>query len=170
VQQYRDLALVVFDGVPPQPDFTHAFFPFAAFDSARLDGGTAWAAADGAHLMLRASGPLAEVSEGPSAGCELRLAGRSGWWLLRLGSLDRHRALEAFAARFADLRPSGTGGDVVVNDPDYGPVLFNADGTVEAEGRRLDPTDWTVEGSRVILPAGSPPSAKDGPAPEAEGR
>ena len=27
VQQYRGLALVAFDGAPPQPDFTHAWFP-----------------------------------------------------------------------------------------------------------------------------------------------
>jgi hypothetical protein len=78
VQQYRDLALVLFDGLPPQPDFTHAFFPRAAFDGAGLAGDTAWAAAGEARLLLRASGPLAEVAEGPSAGCELRLAGRTG--------------------------------------------------------------------------------------------
>lgn len=154
VQQYRDLALVVFDGVPPQPDFTHAFFPAAAFDAARLEDDTAWASAGDARLMLRASGSLVEVAEGPSAGCELRLAGRTGWWLIRLGSQERHGTPEDFEARFAALAPSGSGGDIVVPDPDYGPVRFLASGVVEAEGRRLDPTDWTVGGSRIILPSG----------------
>ncbi|WP_218013855.1 hypothetical protein [Rubellimicrobium rubrum] len=161
VQQYRDLALVVFDGVPPQPDFTHAFFPAAAFDRAEATGDTAWASAGHGRLMLRASGALSGVTEGPSARCELRLAGRSGWWLLRLGSERLHGAAEAFATRFARITPSGTDGDITVEDPDYGPVRFLADGTVEAEGRRLDPADWTVQGSRNILPVGADGAARD---------
>lgn len=156
VQQYRDLALVVFDGVPPQPDFTHAFFPRDAFDRAEVAGDSAWATAGEARLLLRASGPLGEVTEGPSARCELRLAGRSGWWLLRLGSAALHGAAEAFAARFAALAPDAAEGDITVTDPDYGEVRFLASGVVEAEGRRLDPADWTVEGSRNILRLGAP--------------
>jgi hypothetical protein len=159
VQQYRDLALVVFDGVAPQPDFTHAFFPFAAFEAARLDGDTAWASADAARLMLRASGRLSEVAEGPSAGCELRLAGRTGWWLLRLGSEELHGTPESFATRFGGLRPLELDGDITVTDPDYGEVRFLATGVVVAEGRRLDPSDWTVAGSRAILPRGALASA-----------
>lgn len=154
VQQYRDLALVVFDGVAPQPDFTHAFFPRAAFEASRVSGDVAWAEAGDARLLLRASGPLSEVAEGPSAGCELRLAGRTGWWLVRLGSATRHGGGEAFAARFAELAPSGIDGDLTVLDPDYGLVRFLATGVVEAEGRRLGPDDWTVRGSRNILPSG----------------
>ncbi len=152
VQQYRDLALVTFDGVPPQPPFTHAFFPASAFDRARVEGDTAWAEAGDARLMLRASESLEEVREGPSAGCELRLAGRTGWWILRLGSRALHG--DGFAARFSGLAPDGREGDVTVADPDYGPVTFRVDGTVEAEGRRLDPSGWTVEGMRAILPRG----------------
>jgi hypothetical protein len=161
VQQYRDLALVVFNGVPPQPEFTHAFFPHAAFDRAEVAGDTAWASAGRARLLLRTSGPLSEVAEGPSAGCELRLAGRAGWWLLRLGSSSLHGSAEAFAARFAGLTPSGADGDITVVDPDYGPVRFLANGAVEAEGRRLDPTDWTVRGTRIILPLGSHRASDD---------
>ena len=155
VQQYRDLALVVFDGVAPQPDFTHAFFPRAAFDAADICGDTAWAAAGEARVLLRASGPLSEVDRGPSAGVELRLAGRQGWWLIRLGLAPLQGGPEAFTARFAGLAPSSTDGHITVADPDYGPVRFFADGAVEAEGRRLDPADWTVEGSRLILPSGT---------------
>ena len=154
VQQYRDLALVVFDGVPPQPDFTHAFFPASAFDLAQVEGDTAWAAAGDGRLMLRASGPLSEVSEGPSARCELRLAARKGWWLLRLGSAGLHGAAEGFAERFAGLAPSGTNGDVTVMDPDYGEVHFFDEGTVAAEGRRLVPSEWIVAGTRIHLPRG----------------
>lgn len=48
VQQYRDLALVRFNGHPSQPDFTHAWFPRAAFDASRVQGDMALAQAGGA--------------------------------------------------------------------------------------------------------------------------
>ena len=37
---------------------------------------------------------------------------------------------------------------MIVDDPDYGVVEFEPDGTVTAEGRRLDPADWTIAGTR----------------------
>ncbi|WP_299843625.1 hypothetical protein, partial [uncultured Jannaschia sp.] len=155
VQQYRDLAVVRFAGQPPQPDLTHAWFPRAAFDATRIDGATAWAQAGGAHLLLRGSRPFEPVETGPTAGCELRLPGRDGRWLLRLGSRALHGDAAAFAARFAALDVTEAAGTLTIDDPDYGPVRFRPDGTVEAEGRRIDPGVFTVVGERVILGAGS---------------
>lgn len=151
VQQYRDLAIVRFDGVAPQPDFTHAWFPAPDFDWSDLQGDTALARAGDAHLLLRASGPLEMVTAGPTAGHELRLAGRRGWWLIRLGSVAQH---PDFAARFAGLRPEDDGDTIRVADPDYGTVLFRADGSVAAEGRDLRPGEMTVAGAREVLPRG----------------
>jgi hypothetical protein len=37
-----------------------------------------------------------------------------------------------------------------VDDPDYGPVLFHPGGRVEAEGRVIDPKDFTVAGTRRL--------------------
>jgi hypothetical protein len=152
VQQYRDVALVMFDGVPPQPDFTHCWFPAPDFDAATVAGDTATARAGDAHLMLRASGPLAMVGQGPTAGHELRLAGRQGWWLVRLGSRVLHG--DSFAARFAGLTADNHDGTIRVEDPDYGPVLFHPDGSVTAEGRRLSADEMTVSGARDVLPRG----------------
>jgi hypothetical protein len=84
----------------------------------------------------------------------LRLAGRQGWWLLRLGSQALHGRAPAFAARFAHLAPQGEAGVIAVEDPDYGPVLFHADGRVAAEGREIDPARMTVTGTRDVLPRG----------------
>lgn len=155
VQQYRDLALVRFSGVAPQPDFTHAWFPAPDFDTARVAGNTALAQAGGAHLMLRGSGMLDLVTLGPTAGHELRLAGREGWWLVRLGSTALHGDAAAFAARFAGLGlREDKNGVIVVEDPDYGPVTMRPDGRIEAEGRHLSPQTTSVEGTREILPRG----------------
>jgi hypothetical protein len=153
VQQYRDLAIVAFSGVAPQPDFTHCWFPVPDFCAARILGDTAIARAGDAHLMLRASAPLVMVSQGPTAGHELRLAGRDGWWLVRLGSMALHD--DGFADRFAGLAPlRDTDGTIRVDDPDYGPVIFRPDGTVMAEGRTLAPAGMTVSGTRDVLPRG----------------
>jgi hypothetical protein len=148
VQQYRGLALVWFDGVAEQPDFTHAWFPAAAFDETLVEGRVAAARSGRGALLLAASGPLTMVGAGPTTACELRLAGRGGWWLVRLGSADR---LDGFAARLAGLAAQGSvRGDVTVEDPEYGLVQFGADASVTAEGRTLRPSDWTVEGTRSL--------------------
>ena len=44
-------------------------------------------------------------------------------------------------------RPDGR---IVVDDPDYGVVEFRPDGSVAAEGRTLDPSGWTVAGTRTV--------------------
>ncbi len=148
VQQYRGLALVWFDGVAEQPDFTHAWFPVAAFDRVRIGGNQAVATSGGGALILRASGPLELLGQGPTTGCELRLAGRQGWWIVRL---DQSGDPDGFAARFAGLTVVGAvRGTVRIEDPEYGSVVFHADASIEAEGRRLDPTEWTVTGHRTL--------------------
>lgn len=154
VQQYRDLAIVVFNGVEPQPDFTHCWFPMPDFDRASLSGDTALACSGSAHLLLRGSGPFEMVTEGPTRGHELRLAGRKGWWLVRLGSEAIHGGEAGFATRFGQFAPREEHGRLVIDDPDYGPVIFHADGVVEAEGRRIDPDEMTVSGTREALPRG----------------
>ncbi|NEX45413.1 hypothetical protein [Pseudotabrizicola algicola] len=151
VQQYRGLALVWFDGQPEQPDFTHCWFPGLAFDDKLLQGDLAAVVADGAGMVIRASGTLEMVAEGPTAGCELRLAGRHGWWIVRMGRAAQ--GLEAYVAQFAQLTPdqnANVRATVTVEDPEYGTVMFHADGRIEAEGRMVNPKDWTVVGQRTL--------------------
>jgi hypothetical protein len=150
VQQYRGLAVVWFDGQPEQPGFTHAWFPAPVFDETRIAGRQAAARSDSGALSLTASGPLIMVQDGPTTGCEVRLDGRHGWWVIRLGSVE---TLAPFADRFAALAPdpgADPRGSFAVNDPDYGRVVFHPDGTVEAEGRRLAPKDWSVAGQLAL--------------------
>ncbi len=144
VQQYRGLAIVVFDGVAPQPDFTHAWFPRPVFDESDVDGCRAFARSGRGALALIADGPLEEIVDGPGARCELRHAGRSGRWILRVGAAA---GLAAFRDRFGGLSmAAATDGTIAVDDPEYGRVAFHDDGSVSAEGRRLDPAAWTLAG------------------------
>ncbi|MBA5778256.1 hypothetical protein H2509_14095 [Stappia sp. F7233] len=149
VQQYRGLAIVVFDGREEQPDFTHVWFPAAAFDSIIRDGALAAASSGEGRLLLRASDTLEDVTEGPSTGCELRLAGRKGRWLLRMGEAGDGRSLADLVNRFKDMNlEERDDGLILVEDPAYGTVAFHADGSIFAEGRRLNPSEWTVAGRR----------------------
>jgi len=151
-QQYRGLAVLWFDGHPDQPGFTHAWFPTPCWDEHRIAGDTAMARSGQGAMLLRASGPLDLLAEGPTTGCEVRLAGRQGWWLVRLGTAA---TLDDFATRFGGMTLQGDGpcAELIVTDPEYGKIIFRPDASIEAEGRILDPRDWTVPGLRHDRPA-----------------
>jgi hypothetical protein len=149
VQQYRDLAIVRFEGVAPQPDFTHAWFPTLAFDEWHVDGYRASARSGEGALLISASGPLELVQTGGSAGHELRLAGRDGIWVVRLGHAGD---LAKFANSHALDVHVDTDGTYRIEDAQYGAVLFHQNGVVSAEGRALNPMEWTLEGDRKELP------------------
>ena len=149
VQQYRDLALVIFDGVPPQLSFTHCWFPTLEFDDWSVEGERASARSGKGLVTIRASGPLTLQQSGASANAEIRLNGRNGLWLIRLG---QGTDLEAFATRHTldvERRDNGT---YRVTDADYGAVDFHLSGGVAAEGRELDPRNWTMLGEKRRLP------------------
>lgn len=148
VHQYRDLAVVVFDCSEEQPDFTHAWFPASAFDAVRVNDNQAIARAGEAFAMLKTDVPLSQVAHGPTAGNELRAAGRKATWIVRLGDRTTDlSSLDGWAAAFADLAlESGPDGALIVEDPEYGTVRFRADARIHAEGRTLDPAGWTVRG------------------------
>ena len=83
---------------------------------------------------------------------ELRLPGANSRWLVRVSDTTRDGDLAAFADRHAGLAATASDGDFLVNDPDYGPVRFCADGRVEAEGRVLNPREWSIAGEATKLP------------------
>lgn len=151
VHQYRGLAVAVFDCFEEQPDFTHCWFPRAAFDETRVDGAVACARSGEAVALLKAGRPFEPVSAGPTAGNELRVAGRRATWIVRAGSAA---SLAGFAQMFSALEVRGAeAGLLEVTDPEYGAVRFHADGRVEAEGRVVDPRDWTVAGGAALFAA-----------------
>ena len=147
--QYRGLAVLDFSTNDEQPDFTHAWFPAAEFDESRVEGDLALARSGQGAVLLRGSAPLETVADGPSAGAEIRQYGRRARWIVRVCEAG---SLAAVEARFAVLAVQEPGEDtLVVEDPDYGPVRFRADGITEAEGRVISPGDFTVRGEAVML-------------------
>ncbi len=115
----------------------------------------ALAEAADAFALIRASARLAEVVSGPTAGNELRVAGRKATWIVRLGDRASSGSLEAFAERFGGLTVRGQeDGALIINDPEYGEVRFGNDGAATAEGRTVDPSEWTIGGQATRLDAG----------------
>lgn len=154
VHQYRALALVDFAVRDGQPDFTHAWLPAGEFDEVAIDGDRILVRCGAALALLVGDKPFAPVAEGPTAGCEVRLPGRDGCWLVRLSDLATEGSLAAFGARFAGLAARAEDGALIVDDADYGTVRCLADGAVAAEGRRLDPAEWRHAGELLRFPEG----------------
>jgi hypothetical protein len=152
VHQYRGLAVLLFRCAAEQPAFTHAWFPRSAFDETGIEGKIAGAAGGDGLAMLKADKPFEPVERGPTAGNELRVPGHESTWIVRVGARDGHGSLEEFIARFSDLSlERGPDGLLRLTDPDYGDVVFHADGRIEAEGRLIDPAGWQVEGEATLL-------------------
>src|SRR5262249_30603973 len=135
-----------------QPDFTHAWFPRFAFDVATVDGAVALARRGAGLALLKASQALELVTSGPTAGNELRLAGRKAAWIVRLGDTAHDGTAADFAAAFSGLALHAVADDALqIDDPKYGRVTFHADGRIAAEGRIVDPVQWTIAGETRLL-------------------
>jgi hypothetical protein len=155
VHQYRSLAVLDVDAHPTQPDFTHAWLPEAEMDEVVHDGDRVLVRSGEGLCLLVASGPLERVAAGPTAGCEIRLPGHRGRWIVRLSDLATEGSLAAFGRRFAGLgaqaRDDGT---ILVQDPDLGTVACGADAVVRAGSDMLDPKGWTLSGELTAFPEG----------------
>jgi hypothetical protein len=149
VQQYRGLTIVDFALHEDQPEFSHAWFPQAEFEESRVEGHRALARSGKGIALLIGNGPLLPVTEGPSAGAELRIAGRKTRWIVRLVEGEN---LSTVDVRYGGLAiAEADDGTFVIDDPDYGVVRFGADGSVEAEGRVIRRQDYTVKGEAIEI-------------------
>ncbi|WP_205800255.1 hypothetical protein [Microvirga terricola] len=161
VQQYRSLAVVDFKAHGSQPNFTHAWLPESEMDEVIYDGNRILVRSGDGLCLLIASGPIERVITGPTAGCEIRLPGHEGRWVVRLSDVATEGSLKAFGERFAGFSISEADGTITLNDPDFGAVVCNADATVRVGTETIDPKHWTLsgdlrsfpEGTRVVLPS-----------------
>jgi hypothetical protein len=154
IHQYRALAVVDFTIHESQPGFSHAWLPEMEMDEVIREGDRILVRAGDGLCLLLASAPFERVATGPTAGCEVRLPGRCGRWIVRLSSVAREGGLAACGARFSSLSCFERDGALVVTDPDYGEVECGADAVVCARDGTLDPQSWTIAGELVTLPVG----------------
>ncbi len=149
--QYRALAVLDFSTFDEQPDFTHVWFPKEAFDESRVSGSLALARSGQGAALVRGSTDFVAVTQGPSAHAELRQYGRKTRWIVRLTESSDLASVEA---RFAHLSVrEDENGAFIIDDPEYGTVVFGADGTASAEGRVISPASFTVSGEVALLAA-----------------
>lgn len=155
LHHYRGLAVLVFNCAPEQPAFTHAWFPRSLFDAASVAGDIAVARSGDGMVLLKGSAPFELVANGPTVGNELRLPGHHGTWIVRMGDATGPGSEDAFARAFSALALVDQGdGSLKIDDPEYGPVVFHADGSIAAEGRTLQPRQWNIQGQAEQFPRG----------------
>ncbi|WP_179945017.1 hypothetical protein [Martelella endophytica] len=106
VGQYQNVCLMLSElGENPRLAFTHAYAPISVFDE--HIAGEDWLVlrSGGGFVMLKATGPIESVSEGPGAGLEHRVTGRRTGFAMMVGDLAATTlAKVADIARAATLR------------------------------------------------------------------
>ncbi|MDR3409582.1 MAG: hypothetical protein P4L87_01330 [Formivibrio sp.] len=152
VHQYRGLAVLEFNTHEGQPDFTHAWLPVESFDQVEIHGKTIGVRSGNGMAILIGSSDFIPVQSGPTAGCEVRLPGLKGIWIVRLCDDKQTGELKHFTDRFSSLNVQNDNGTLVINDPAYGQVRFSAEGVIEAESRFINPKTWPIEGISHDLP------------------
>jgi len=158
VHQYKALAVFSFDCHLEQIGFTHAWFPRDIFDETFNGSKFAAAKSGDGYVILKAQKPLQPITDGPSANAELRQPGHKATWIVRLDDTANCASLRAFADKFSGLEILGAPDKtMIVDDPEYGRICFYENGCVEGEGRVLDPSDWTLEGTLSHFPDHTPP-------------
>jgi hypothetical protein len=85
-------------------NFTHAYFPTAAFDQYRIVGDWAFAQSGNAYLALYASNGLSLTTSGLHAYRELRSYGQHTVWLCHLGRAAEYESFEQFQHQILNLR------------------------------------------------------------------
>ena len=111
IGQDGDCCLVLFDlGADPAIGFTHIYAPLSAFDAHVL--GPDWLAlrSGGGYAILKATGPISSVTDGPGAGIEFRVHGVRTGWVLMVGDVpaegfDAVTALAAHTELSLDTTP-----------------------------------------------------------------
>lgn len=82
--------------------FTHAYFPFYAFDETLIRDNWVLGRRGSGLIALTASVPLTVVSSGPGAHREVRADGREVAWLCQLGSVQEQGALAEFLKKLQE--------------------------------------------------------------------
>lgn len=85
---YEDCCLVLSDlGAAPRLGFTHAYAPLDAFEAHQA--GRDWLVMQSGHgfVLLKATGPITTVTQGPGAGIEHRVQGAKTGWAIMVGDL-----------------------------------------------------------------------------------
>jgi hypothetical protein len=110
VAQWRD-ALICLYHLPKDAalNFTHAYFPTAAFDEYLVRGKWALARRGNTYLAISAENGLELVKRGPHAYRELRSDGASNAWFCQLGNAARDGSFAHFQALVLDLSLETTG-------------------------------------------------------------
>ncbi len=97
IGQFEDCLLVLSDlGASPRLAFTHAYAPLEAFDAYRTGPDWLVLQSGAGFVLVKATGPIDPVVDGPGTGIEHRVSGTRTGWALMVGDLTQ-KGLDAVA-------------------------------------------------------------------------
>ncbi|MDZ4766533.1 MAG: hypothetical protein SGI73_18505 [Chloroflexota bacterium] len=105
-------------------DFTHAYFPTAAFDEWHIAGGWAFARVGNGYVALWGDGDLTLTANGRHAGQELRSGGRGEAWLCCVGRTADDGDFATFRANVIQNAPLSDDDGVTWTTPDGETLAF----------------------------------------------
>jgi hypothetical protein len=140
--QWRNLAILHYRLDDPRAiPWTHAYARRDAFEEYRVMGEWLFLRQRGGVAAILAANGLAPMTQGPTAGYELRSPGRRNSWLVRVDSLERFGTFDHFVATITSARLEVAAGErLSFTDPRLGTVALDWSGhfTVEGVDRRHD--------------------------------
>ncbi len=122
--------------------FTHAWFPRAAFDEVREEGGWIFGRKSDGYVALRSKNPVRPQTEGPDAGSELIADGARNIWICEMGNRERDGEFASFVERIARARVSFSGLSVVYDSPSVGRIGLGWRGRLTRDGAAVSLWDY----------------------------
>ncbi len=150
VNQYLGFASLIYKIDESHPvDFTHMYFPAAAFDSYILCENWIFAQKGESYLAAYAHNGLTLTKEGPNKNKELVSPGYNNIWLIRAASAKEFSSLNDIKEKIlaSDMEIKVEGLEYSFNDPYYGRLSASIDNRLTVNGEAMVYEGFDLEGS-----------------------
>lgn len=145
IGQYRDVAIIIYNPIIswsgallPCTQFTHAYFPFEAFDETRQIGHWAFGRKDQGYIALYSHNDVSVAEDGPFAGKELVAYNPRNVWICEIGWSGEDGSFGEFIERVLS-QPVAVSQDLTVTyESDMGPITLGWTGPMSVAGRAVD--------------------------------
>ena len=144
IGQYRDVAIIIYNpaiswsgSVLPCTEFTHAYFPFEAFDETRRTGHWTFGRKGQGYIALYSHNDVTVPADGPLAGKELIAYNPRNVWICEIGWSGEDGRFDDFIGRVLSQRVAVTQDLTVTYESDMGPITLGWTGPMSVAGRAV---------------------------------
>jgi hypothetical protein len=121
------------------PNYTHAYFPQAAFDEIVQEGNWTFGRLGEGYVGLYSEKPTAWQLQGEWADKELMAEGRENVWICEVGDSTLYESFENFVSLISQAPVQiSTDQEVVYGSPGQGEMTFSWDGSLKVQGETVE--------------------------------